>query len=103
MANSKTSAFRKRKPQPGQAVQSFESSEFLAETRNSQPEITRGRRIAEAAYYRAERRGFEPGHELEDWLAAEAEIVNHGLEPTATRDEEAIRADDDSPSANTTH
>jgi Protein of unknown function (DUF2934) len=29
--------------------------------------------IAEAAYYRAERRGFEPGYEVEDWLAAEAE------------------------------
>ena len=29
--------------------------------------------IAEAAYYRAERRGFEPGYEIEDWLAAEAE------------------------------
>ena len=30
--------------------------------------------IAEAAYFRAERRGFAPGHELEDWLAAEREI-----------------------------
>lgn len=30
--------------------------------------------IAEAAYFRAERRGFEPGHELEDWLAAEGDI-----------------------------
>jgi hypothetical protein len=30
--------------------------------------------IAEAAYYRAEARGFQPGHELEDWLAAENEI-----------------------------
>ena len=30
--------------------------------------------IAEAAYYSAERRGFEPGHELEDWLDAEARI-----------------------------
>jgi hypothetical protein len=30
--------------------------------------------IAEAAYYRAERRGFEPGRETEDWLAAEAEV-----------------------------
>ncbi len=29
---------------------------------------------AEAAYFRAERRGFAPGHELEDWLAAEKEI-----------------------------
>ena len=30
--------------------------------------------IAEVAYYRAERRGFEPGHEIEDWLSAEAEV-----------------------------
>jgi hypothetical protein len=30
--------------------------------------------IAQAAYYRAERRGFEPGHEAEDWLAAEGEV-----------------------------
>ena len=29
---------------------------------------------AEAAYFYALRRGFEPGHELEDWLAAEAEL-----------------------------
>ena len=29
--------------------------------------------IAEAAYFIAERRGFAPGHELSDWLAAEAE------------------------------
>ena len=33
------------------------------------------RRIAEAAYYRAESRGFEPGGEAQDWLAAEAEIL----------------------------
>lgn len=30
--------------------------------------------IAEAAYYRAQQRGFEPGHELDDWVAAEAEV-----------------------------
>jgi len=30
--------------------------------------------IAERAYYKAEARGFEFGHELEDWLAAEAEV-----------------------------
>jgi hypothetical protein len=30
--------------------------------------------IARAAYLRAERRGFVPGHELEDWAAAEAEV-----------------------------
>ena len=30
--------------------------------------------IARAAYFRAERRNFAPGHELEDWVAAEAEV-----------------------------
>ena len=30
--------------------------------------------VAEAAYYRAEKRGFAPGLDLEDWLAAEKEI-----------------------------
>lgn len=30
--------------------------------------------IAECAYYKAESRGFESGHELDDWLAAESEI-----------------------------
>lgn len=30
--------------------------------------------IETAAYLRAEKRGFEPGHELEDWVAAEAEL-----------------------------
>jgi hypothetical protein len=30
--------------------------------------------IAELAYLKAQQRGFEPGHELEDWLAAEAEV-----------------------------
>jgi hypothetical protein len=34
----------------------------------------RHRQIAELAYYKAQQRGFEPGHELEDWLAAEAEV-----------------------------
>ena len=30
--------------------------------------------IATAAYFHAERRGFEPGHELDDWLAAEQQV-----------------------------
>ncbi len=32
------------------------------------------RMVEIAAYFRAERRGFEPGRELEDWIAAEAEV-----------------------------
>jgi Protein of unknown function (DUF2934) len=30
--------------------------------------------ICEAAYYLAEHRGFEAGHEIEDWLVAESQI-----------------------------
>ncbi len=37
------------------------------------PDMRRGM-IAEAAYLRAERRGFAPGREDEDWMAAEAEV-----------------------------
>lgn len=34
----------------------------------------RNRMIETAAYYRAEKRGFGSGHELDDWLEAEQEI-----------------------------
>ncbi len=34
----------------------------------------RHRLISEAAYYRAERRGFVGGYELQDWLDSEAQI-----------------------------
>jgi len=30
--------------------------------------------VSDAAYMRAQARNFEPGHELDDWFAAEAEI-----------------------------
>jgi len=51
------------------------------ETAGAAPEIADEPRaelhylVAVAAYYLAERRNFEPGHELEDWLAAEAEVL----------------------------
>ena len=31
--------------------------------------------ISEAAYYRAKKRGFQPGHELDDWIQPEAEVA----------------------------
>ena len=31
--------------------------------------------VSEAAYYRAKQRGFTPGHEMEDWVQAEAEVL----------------------------
>ena len=32
---------------------------------------------AQTAYYMAQQRGFAPGHELEDWLAAEEEVLSN--------------------------
>jgi hypothetical protein len=39
--------------------------------------------IATAAYLRALDRGFAPGHEMEDWLAAEAEVDAELMRGTA--------------------
>jgi hypothetical protein len=44
---------------------------LLASQPNLADQKAREELIAEAAYLRAASRGFEPGHELEDWLAAE--------------------------------
>jgi hypothetical protein len=54
-------------------------------TANSQPvtPAERHRMIAEVAYFIAERRGFTPGSELEDWFRAEAEIGRRLGEGTA--------------------
>lgn len=40
-------------------------------------------RIAKAAYYKAERRAFASGYEIDDWLAAEAEITGCSLQRSA--------------------
>ncbi|HUQ75596.1 MAG TPA: DUF2934 domain-containing protein [Burkholderiales bacterium] len=32
------------------------------------------RLIQETAYYKAKARGFAPGHEVQDWIEAEAEV-----------------------------
>jgi hypothetical protein len=41
---------------------------------SGQPSAERRELIAKVAYFRAERRAFQAGHELEDWLAAELEV-----------------------------
>ena len=51
---------------PGKAEQSVHEKARAGEDRY--------RMIAEAAYFRAERRGFVVGSELQDWLAAEIEV-----------------------------
>jgi hypothetical protein len=49
---------------------------------------SREARIAEAAYWRAERRGFGGGQELDDWLAAEKEVDEDIATRQARRDRE---------------
>jgi len=42
--------------------------------------------VSEAAYYRAKQRGFTPGHEMEDWIQAEAEVLRRiGADGTPRR------------------
>ncbi|MEP7313444.1 MAG: DUF2934 domain-containing protein [Pseudomonadota bacterium] len=38
----------------------------------------RHEQIRHLAYLRAERRGFEPGNEVDDWLEAEREVDRRG-------------------------
>ena len=38
--------------------------------------VQRHEKIKQAAYFKAEHRGFIPGFELQDWLEAEQEIDN---------------------------
>jgi hypothetical protein len=49
---------------------SFDPLRFIARAGEKSREAS----IAELAYFRAQNRGFEPGHEVEDWLEAEAEF-----------------------------
>jgi hypothetical protein len=65
----------RRRAAPEQTTPS--SGGLVSATSGAASEISNEARymmIQEAAYWRAERRGFEPGFELEDWLAAENEI-----------------------------
>ena len=66
---------------PSIAIESVQSSP----SGNSVADAARQRMISEAAYYRAQKRGFGPGRELDDRLAAEVEIAGYFLhqEPAA--------------------
>jgi hypothetical protein len=71
-----------RKPTPASgpaaaAVEREPRAVTAAGLSGSRPEISdiaRRDMIARAAYFRAEQRGFAPGEEVEDWLAAERDV-----------------------------
>ena len=48
--------------------------------------------VALIAYFIAERRGFEPGHELDDWLAAEAQVAS-AEQPSVTKALQPVEAE----------
>lgn len=50
------------------------SDSTSAHTAATTPPLDRYASIAQAAYFRSQHRGFKPGHEMEDWLAAEEEV-----------------------------
>jgi hypothetical protein len=58
-----------RGPDPGTATPALPGSDPYARSTRSE---SRRERIAEAAYYRAQQRGFRGGSAIEDWLVAEA-------------------------------
>jgi Protein of unknown function (DUF2934) len=53
-------------------------TEQMAKAQVAAREAARQAEIAREAYFRAERRGFAPGYELDDWLAAEAAVNGDG-------------------------
>jgi hypothetical protein len=63
MKNLKSTRKNGNTPQPDITTESVQES-------NNEDKVYR---IAVSAYYKAEARGYEPGHEIQDWLAAEAE------------------------------
>ena len=54
------------------ARQARESDELDSASGNRA--VPREQLISEAAYFRAEQRGFAPGNEMADWLDAEADV-----------------------------
>lgn len=70
---------QRRKQTVADRAVALESPQKVPST-TSVADAARQKMISEAAYYRAQRRGFAPGRELDDWLAAETEIAGYFLE-----------------------
>jgi hypothetical protein len=93
-------AAKKERPAPAKAprASSTSSSKPKTETKakndltfgnNARAELSQDelrKLVSEAAYYRAKQRGFTPGHEEEDWIQAEAEVLRRiGADGTQRR------------------
>src|SRR5579884_1389712 len=73
--------------QPEDGVGSVEVAEPKLRAERSAQDSARKRRIEVTAYYRAQARGFVPGYELDDWLAAEEQITGKPEMAVGPRDD----------------
>jgi DUF2934 family protein len=64
---------KSRTGKPASIVQPADNSVVTRSSAYIEPHV-REAMISEAAYFRSAHRGFEPGHEVDDWVAAESEI-----------------------------
>ncbi len=83
-------AAKKERPAPAKTPRTRTAKAQPSFGTNTRAEVSAEevrRLIAEAAYYRAKKRGFTPGHEVEDWVQAEAEVLRRigADEPKHTR------------------
>lgn len=67
-----TASLQSAQPTPAKSVR--KATPLKSETRSNVVPINLDEEIRRVAYLLSERRGFEPGHETEDWLAAEHEV-----------------------------
>lgn len=74
MAVSKERRKAPRKPATPKPDTAMEKTTVKPRAGQSADELRR--QIEEAAYYRAKQRGFQPGHELDDWIQAESEVLD---------------------------
>jgi len=63
-----------KKVAPGKVAPGKTATAQRSPKASSSVPADRESQVRMVAYLRAERRGFAPGYEVEDWLAAEAEI-----------------------------
>jgi len=73
-AGAKQSRTRIRRADPQREIVSSTVTKEVRPVMRTASDQERRDLIALTAYYLAESRGFEPGHEEEDWIAAEARV-----------------------------
>ena len=88
MAKGKTTTTASKPAAPSKPLQSQRPGKTAPDTRSLRPAEGKAsgntgaklspeevyRLIQESAYFKAKERGFEPGHEVQDWIEAEAEV-----------------------------